>query len=178
MISRLAILISGNGSNLQAILDACKSGELPASVVSVVSNKVDSYGLIRAKNAVVEATYFAKLENESRQEYDARLAIYVTTKQPNYIILAGWMRILTSAFLDHFLNRVVNLHPARQTHSQAHMPSNVHIMLINVVKSITQTSWFTLSQMKAWMMVLCLLQKLSLYIQLIRWNHLKNVFMR
>ncbi|GAB4548217.1 MAG: phosphoribosylglycinamide formyltransferase [Anaerolineales bacterium] len=111
-LSRLIILISGNGSNLQAILDACASGELDATVVSVVSNKADAYGLVRAKNAGVESVYFAKLENESRRDYDKRLADYVTAKQPDYIILAGWMRILSSVFLSSFPNRVVNLHPA------------------------------------------------------------------
>ncbi|HSD85447.1 MAG TPA: phosphoribosylglycinamide formyltransferase [Anaerolineae bacterium] len=110
--SRLVVLISGNGSNLQAILDACASGELPASVVTVVSNKPDAYGLTRARNAGVEAIHFAKLENESRNEYDSRLANYVTTKLPNYIVLAGWMRILSSNFLACFPSRVVNLHPA------------------------------------------------------------------
>jgi phosphoribosylglycinamide formyltransferase-1 len=112
MTKRLVILISGNGSNLQAILDACTSGELNAEVISVISNKADAYGLIRAKNAGVEAIHFAKLTNETRQEYDKRLADYVDTKQPDYVILAGWMRILTSSFLGRFLNRVVNLHPA------------------------------------------------------------------
>ncbi|NWG06876.1 MAG: phosphoribosylglycinamide formyltransferase [Chloroflexi bacterium] len=112
MISRLVVLISGNGSNLQAILDACKSGELPASVVCVITNKADAYGLVRAKNAGVEAIHFAKLTTETRQEYDKRLANYVTTKQPDYIILAGWMRILSSAFLSSFPNKVINLHPA------------------------------------------------------------------
>lgn len=112
MISRLVVLISGNGSNLQAILDACASGELPASVVCVISNKADAYGLTRARNAGVEAIYFAKQENESRQEYDARLADEVTSKQADYIVLAGWMRILSSAFLSSFPNKVINLHPA------------------------------------------------------------------
>lgn len=111
-MKRLVVLISGNGSNLQAILDACKSGELNTEVVSVISNKADAYGLIRAKNAGVEAIHFAKQSDESRNEYDARLAELVITKQPDYIVLAGWMRILTSSFLSHFPNRVVNLHPA------------------------------------------------------------------
>jgi phosphoribosylglycinamide formyltransferase-1 len=112
MTARLDVLISGNGSNLQAILDACTSGGLPASVVSVISNKEDAYGLIRAKNAGVEAIHFPKQENESRNEYDARLADLVATKQPDYVILAGWMRILSSSFLSLFPNRVINLHPA------------------------------------------------------------------
>jgi phosphoribosylglycinamide formyltransferase-1 len=111
-MKRLVVLISGNGSNLQAILDACNAGELNAEVVSVISNKVDAYGLVRAKNAGVDATHFPKKEGESRQEYDQRLADYVTTKLPDYVVLAGWMRILTSSFLNRFPNRVINLHPA------------------------------------------------------------------
>ena len=112
MTSRLVVLISGNGSNLQAILDACASGELDATVVSVISNKAEAYGLIRARNVGIESIYFPKLETESRQQYDARVAGYVTTLQPNYIILAGWMRILSNSFLSFFPNQVVNLHPA------------------------------------------------------------------
>ncbi len=112
MTSRLVVLISGNGSNLQAILDACSSGELDAMVASVISNKAEAYGLTRARNAGIESTHFPKLETESRQQYDSRLADYVTTRQPDYIILAGWMRILSNFFLSAFPNCVVNLHPA------------------------------------------------------------------
>jgi phosphoribosylglycinamide formyltransferase 1 len=112
MTARLVVFISGNGSNLQAILDACESGELEAGVVAVISNKADAYGLVRAKNAGVEAIYFAKQENESRQEYDTRLAALVVAFLPDYVILAGWMRILTCAFLNLLPNQVINLHPA------------------------------------------------------------------
>ena len=111
-LSRLVVLISGNGSNLQAILDACNSGELNAKVVSVISNKTEAYGLVRARNAGVEAIHFSKQENETRQQYDARLAAYVSTCLPDYVILAGWMRILSAYFLSCFPNRVINLHPA------------------------------------------------------------------
>ena len=111
-LSRLVVLISGNGSNLQAILDACSSGDIDARVISVISNKAEAYGLTRAKQAGVEAIHFPKQENESRPEYDARLASYVTTCFPDYIILAGWMRILSSSFLSFFPGRVINLHPA------------------------------------------------------------------
>ena len=111
-MKRLVVLISGNGSNLQAILDACKSGELNAQVVSVISNKADAYGLVRAKSAGVDAIHFPKQPNESRQDYDARLAVYVSTCLPDYVILAGWMRILSSSFLSSFPTRVINLHPA------------------------------------------------------------------
>jgi phosphoribosylglycinamide formyltransferase 1 len=112
MSTRLVILISGNGSNLQAVMDACESKELPASVVAVFSNKADAYGLVRAHEAGIPAIHFPKLERESRLDYDARLAETILTYAPNYIVLAGWMRILTSAFLDRFPSRVINLHPA------------------------------------------------------------------
>ena len=112
MTSRIVVLISGNGSNLQAILDACFSGELDAQVVSVISNKGDAYGLVRARNAGVEAIHFTKRESESRTEYDTRLAEYVSTCLPDYVILAGWMRILSSSFLSSFPNQIMNLHPA------------------------------------------------------------------
>lgn len=112
MVARLVVLISGNGSNLQAILDACASGDLAAQVVSVISNKADAYGLVRAKNAGVEAVHFSKKKDESRQEYDTRLAACVSSYLPDYVILAGWMRILSSLFLSSFIYRVINLHPA------------------------------------------------------------------
>jgi phosphoribosylglycinamide formyltransferase-1 len=112
MPSRLVILISGNGSNLQAILDACAADELPARVVSVISNKAEAFGLTRARNADIAAICFTKLENETRRDYDLRLAACVTKYAPDYVVLAGWMRILSSNFLSSFPNRVINLHPA------------------------------------------------------------------
>jgi formyltetrahydrofolate-dependent phosphoribosylglycinamide formyltransferase len=112
MTARLVVLISGNGSNLQAILDACASGELDAQVVSVLSNKPDAYGLVRAQSAGVEAIHVPKKQNESRQEYDARLAVHVAAYQPDYVILAGWMRLLSTFFLSAFPHKVINLHPA------------------------------------------------------------------
>ncbi|PWH15117.1 MAG: phosphoribosylglycinamide formyltransferase [Anaerolineae bacterium] len=112
MLARLVVLVSGNGSNLQAILDACAQKRLPARVVAVVSNKADAYGLVRAHLAGVEAMYFPKSDGESRCDYDTRLAAYVSSYSPDYVILAGWMRLLSSCFLSHFPNRVINLHPA------------------------------------------------------------------
>lgn len=112
MFARLVVLISGNGSNLQAILDACSGKKLPASVVAVFSNKADAYGLVRAQSANVPAIHFPKLPNELRQDYDIRLAREITHYKPDYIILAGWMRLLTLSFLNNFPDRVINLHPA------------------------------------------------------------------
>lgn len=112
MTARLVVLISGNGSNLQAILDACAEGTLPARVVAVFSNKAEAFGLERARRAGVPAIAFPKQEGESRADYDLRLAEAVTSFRPDYVILAGWMRLLTMAFLGRFPQRVVNLHPA------------------------------------------------------------------
>ena len=112
MSAKLVILISGNGSNLQAILNAIAGNELPATVAAVISNKVEAYGLTRARNAGIEAIHFPKLDGESRQDYDSRLAAFVSTFAPDYVVLAGWMRLLTNNFLSHYPNRVINLHPA------------------------------------------------------------------
>ena len=110
--ARLVVLVSGYGSNLQAILDACKSGYLPAEVVAVISNRQAAYGLERARLDGIPAIYLPKLKEQERRDYDAQLAEVVAEYQPDWIILAGWMRVLSQVFLDRFSNRVVNLHPA------------------------------------------------------------------
>jgi phosphoribosylglycinamide formyltransferase-1 len=111
-LSRLVILISGNGTNLQAILDACQSGDLFAQVAGVISNKANAYGLVRAQQAGVPTVVLEKIEGQDRRQYDAALAEKVAAFAPDWVILAGWMRILTSVFLDKFPNPVINLHPA------------------------------------------------------------------
>lgn len=110
--SNLVVLISGNGSNLQAILDACGAGELKARVVAVISNRADAFGLERARRAGVPALVKLKPKDQERRAYDAALADQVALYAPDWVVLAGWMRILTSAFLDRFPGRVINLHPA------------------------------------------------------------------
>ena len=110
--ARLVVLISGHGSNLQAILDACASGEVNAAVVAVISNRSEAFGLERARQIGVPALVLAKLKDQDRNTYDARLADLVLSYQPDWVILAGWMRLLSMSFLSHFPNRVVNLHPA------------------------------------------------------------------
>jgi formyltetrahydrofolate-dependent phosphoribosylglycinamide formyltransferase len=110
--SRLVVLVSGSGSNLQAILEACASGHLPARVVAVVSNKSGAFGLERARRAGVPAIAKPKPKMQDRREYDAQLAELVASHQPDWVVLAGWMRLLSQVFLDRFPNRVVNLHPA------------------------------------------------------------------
>ena len=111
-MTRLVILASGNGTNLQAILDASADGRLPASVVAVVSNKVGSGALQRAADAGVPYVHVAPHSGELRADYDARLADIVSGFDPDWVVLAGWMRILSMSFLGWFPRMVVNLHPA------------------------------------------------------------------
>lgn len=116
MPARLAVLISGNGSNLQAILDAIRMRVLDAQVAVVVSNRKDAYGLERAAKAGVPTRYHPlkpyRDAGKSREEYDADLAALVKEYAPDWVVLAGWMHILSNAFLQRFSYRVVNLHPA------------------------------------------------------------------
>ena len=111
-MTRLVIHASGNGTNLQAILDACADGRLPADVAAVVSNKADSGALQRAADAGVPYVHVAPHTGEPRADYDARLADIVSGFDPNWVVLAGWMRILSMSFLGWFPGMVVNLHPA------------------------------------------------------------------
>jgi formyltetrahydrofolate-dependent phosphoribosylglycinamide formyltransferase len=110
--SRLAVLASGSGSNLQAVLDACAHGMLAAEVVLVVSDRRDAFALERARTVGVPAVHLPRADGEARADYDARLADTVVAAAPDLVVLAGWMRILTMKFLGHFPSRVVNLHPA------------------------------------------------------------------
>ncbi len=106
------VLASGNGSNLQAVIDASASGRLPATVAAVVSDRADAHALVRAGAAGIPAVHVGRHAGEARAEYDARLADVVAGFGPDLVVLAGWMRILTMSFLGWFPERVVNLHPA------------------------------------------------------------------
>jgi formyltetrahydrofolate-dependent phosphoribosylglycinamide formyltransferase len=114
--SRLIVLISGSGTNLQALLDATADGRLNAAVVLVVSNRQAAYGLVRAERAGVETLYWPlkpyRDQGRSREEYDAGLARRLAAYEPDLIVLAGWMHVLSPAFLERFPGRVINLHPA------------------------------------------------------------------
>ncbi|WP_116998669.1 phosphoribosylglycinamide formyltransferase [Desertimonas flava] len=111
-LTRLVVLASGSGSNLQAILAACADGRLRAEVAGVVSDQPDAYALERARAAGVPGTLLQRQPGEARADYDTRLTDVVAAAEPDWIVLAGWMRILTMKFLGAFPNRVVNLHPA------------------------------------------------------------------
>jgi formyltetrahydrofolate-dependent phosphoribosylglycinamide formyltransferase len=116
MTKRLAICISGSGTNLQAILDAVAGGQLPAEVALVVSNRKAAFGLERAERASVPTLYFPlqpyTSAGRSRAEYDEDLAQRLGAHHPDLIVLAGWMHIFSPPFLHHFPGRIVNLHPA------------------------------------------------------------------
>ena len=109
---RLVVLVSGNGSNLQAIIDACESGILAAEVVAVVSNKHSVKALERAESAGVPAVVVSAVAGETRDEYDTRLTSVVSSFMPDFVVLAGYMRILSMEFLSWFPGQVINLHPS------------------------------------------------------------------
>lgn len=111
-IKKIVVLISGQGSNLQAIIDACASNELTAQVVAVISNKAEAKGLERAKKFAIPTVVKRKSPDQTRLEYDQELAELVASYQPDLIVLAGWMRVLSNAFLQNFPDKVINLHPA------------------------------------------------------------------
>jgi len=112
MTARLVVLASGNGTNLQAIIDACESKQIDAQVVGVVSDKHEAFALNRAQCHNVETAVVAAKPHETRQQYDARLAQIVSAWQPHIVVLAGFMRVLSNSFLSLYPNQVINIHPA------------------------------------------------------------------
>jgi phosphoribosylglycinamide formyltransferase-1 len=111
---RIVVLISGNGSNLQAIIDACTAGgqqidaslnaSFSAEIACVISNKPDAFGLERARNANIATLAIDHRQFGSREAFDA--------EQPDLVVLAGFMRILTAEFVTHFRGRLINIHPS------------------------------------------------------------------
>ncbi len=108
----IVVLISGSGSNLQAILDACEAGEIPGRIAAVISNRPNAYGLERARLAGVAAHVIDHTEFESREAFDQQLQQCIDEYQPSLVVLAGFMRILTEGFTQHFLGRMINIHPS------------------------------------------------------------------
>jgi len=109
---RIVVLISGNGSNLQAIIDAIDSGQIPAEIVAVISNKADAYGLQRAHAADISTDILAYAGFTDREQYDQALMACIDKYQPDLIVLAGFMRILTDSFVNHYHGRMLNIHPS------------------------------------------------------------------
>ena len=111
-MKRILVLISGNGSNLQTILDHCASGKVAGEVVGVISNRADAYGLVRAKEAGVATAILAQQQFASRAEYDVSLLALMDDYQPDLVVLAGFMRILSADLVRHFAGRMINIHPS------------------------------------------------------------------
>ena len=109
---RIVALISGNGSNLQAFIDQCQDGRLPAEIACVISNKPNAYGLERAQQAGIENRVIEHNRYPDRQAFDQALAETIASYQPDLVILAGFMRILTPAFVEQFYGRLLNIHPS------------------------------------------------------------------
>ena len=109
---RLVVLISGNGSNLQAIIDSIASKQLSAEIIKVISNKADAYGLQRAEKAGIPQQVLAYTNFSSREEYDQALSQIIDKQQPDLIILAGFMRILSQQFVEKYNNKMLNVHPS------------------------------------------------------------------
>lgn len=109
---RLGVLISGSGSNLQAILDGIAEGTLDAEVAVVVSDRGDAYGLERARAAGAEAVFHDRRSYDSPAAYNLALRDLLLDRQVELVVMAGYMRLLGTAVLEAFPNAVVNLHPA------------------------------------------------------------------
>lgn len=109
---RFVVLISGQGSNLRAIVKSAVDQALPASFVKVISNQPDAPGLMWAQEQGLETAVLSHRDFSSRETFDAALADLVEDCQPDYVLLAGFMRILTENFVRRFENRMINIHPS------------------------------------------------------------------
>ncbi|MDP2574000.1 phosphoribosylglycinamide formyltransferase [Vibrio penaeicida] len=111
-MKNIVVLISGNGSNLQAVIDACENGSIEGKVSAVFSNKADAYGLERAKRSGIDARAVSHKDFESREAFDLALMGEIDQYQPDLIILAGYMRILSEGFVRHYMGKMINIHPS------------------------------------------------------------------
>lgn len=108
----VGVLVSGNGTNLQSIIDRIESGELLARVACVISNKADAFALERARRHSIPAIHLDHRQYQNREAYDAALVATLGTHGVELVVLAGFMRILTPVIIDAFPNRIMNIHPA------------------------------------------------------------------
>ena len=108
----IVVLISGNGSNLQAIIDACESGKIAGTLRAVFSNKADAFGLQRARDAGIPAHALSAGQFATREAFDRELMQEIDAYAPDLVVLAGYMRILSPAFVAHYTGRLINIHPS------------------------------------------------------------------
>ena len=110
-MKNIAVLISGNGTNLQSIIDHIKKGKIKCNLAVVISNKADAYGLERAKKAKIPA-YFIDHKDIPREEHEKKIIEILNKYSVNLVVLAGYMRIITPYFIEQYKNRIINIHPA------------------------------------------------------------------
>lgn len=108
----LVVLISGGGSNLQAIIDAISNQQLDAEISAVISNQVSAFGLDRAARADIDSHVINHKQFPDRASFDRAMINIIDPLKPDLIVLAGFMRILSDEFIDHFHNRLINIHPS------------------------------------------------------------------
>lgn len=111
-MKNIVVLVSGSGSNLQAILDACNTNINVAKVSAVFSNKEDAFGLQRARDEHIPAHFINPKDFDSRDDFDLELMNQIDRYQPDLIVLAGYMRILSGEFVNHYMGRMINVHPS------------------------------------------------------------------
>ncbi|NKI75479.1 phosphoribosylglycinamide formyltransferase [Dickeya sp. CFBP 2040] len=111
-MKNIVVLISGQGSNLQALIDACQHGRIAGRITAVFSNNPDAFGLERARDAGIAAHALLPGDYASRADFDEALAAEIETYQPDVVVLAGYMRILSAGFVARFLGRMLNIHPS------------------------------------------------------------------
>ncbi len=109
---RIVVLISGGGTNLQALIDAQQADQLGGEIVAVISNRPDVQGLERARRADIPAICVDHKAFTSREAFDDELAEQIDTFKPDLVVLAGFMRILTPEFVQHYRGRMLNIHPS------------------------------------------------------------------
>ena len=112
MKGRLAVLVSGRGSNLQSIIDAIRTGALDATIAVVVSNRREADGLQRARDAGIDALFLNPRDFATRDDYDAAMVELLRGRAVDLICLAGFMRLVGQPLLDAFTNRILNIHPS------------------------------------------------------------------
>ena len=115
-MKKIAVLISGQGSTLQAIIEACQTGFIPGKIVTVISNKIDSFGLERAKSAGIPSRVFLRQDFTSNLDMDKAIGDYLedlnVDLNVDLIVLAGYMKILTKPFTQRFAGKILNIHPS------------------------------------------------------------------
>ena len=111
-MKKIAVLISGQGSNLQAIIEACQTGFIRGKIVTVISNKIDSFGLERAESADIPSRVFLRQDFASNLDMDKAIGDYLEDLSVDLIVLAGYMKILTKPFTQRFAGKILNIHPS------------------------------------------------------------------